>query len=301
MSLFPRHLRPGDPITIHLRLAPRATSFPLVQVRIIDPLGRSVFEETQQLAASLPEPDLEQPIERRLAEGLAEAPPLLFIAQYLRDDPAQRHALIQVLRDICSSLHWYRQWRVPEDAELGTYRVETATWVDGQMCPSPTAANDMFFVERLTVEGLETRADQAVATVRNHSREATGARLHEYAMRDRYVTANVRRVELAAAAVTEIPLATERAMLAYAEDQGRLWLHGDADPVVVRDPSCAFMPSRESSVVVTSGVSRKSFTLTGPAREIWLQAAGLSRRSELQALGSAAFEALQREGLLREL
>ncbi len=300
MSLFPRHLRPGDMLTIHLRIAPRPTSFPLAQVTVVDPTGRSVFEHLEQLPASIPEPDFDAPVERQLADGLSESPPLLFVAQHLRH-PDQRATLLRLLSELHRSIHWYLHFRVPDDAVLGTYRVDTACWVDGHKASSPTAADDKFFVERVTRVSFEMCGDRHVACVRNHSPDPTPARLHRYARHGNTLGAEVERIVLPGASVTELELSTDTAMLAYAEDQGRLWLHGDEDPVCVRDQSCAFMPSRNESVVVTSGLSNKSYTLTRGAREIWLQAIGDKRRSELRALDPCAFDALLRAGLLREL
>lgn len=260
-----------------------------------------MFEAERQLAASLPPAPCEQSAERRIAEGLCEAPPLLLVAQHLREDAESRARLVHLLQDIRHSVHWYWQWHAPQGAELGRYVVDTTAWVDGKGHGSRTAPLDQFFVERLSLASVERAGGLLIAQVRNDSAEPVSARVHEHHKQGQSVVARVRTIVLPGCATTEVRCECEQALLVYAEDNGVLWLHGDEDPIYVRDQTCAWMVSRDESIVVASRSSQRSFTLKGPARAIWAKADGLACRAELRALGGEAFDALVTAGLLRRL
>jgi hypothetical protein len=108
-------------------------------------------------------------------------------------------------------------------------------------------------------------------------------------------------VELLGSASSEVTVNGDRGLLVYAEGGASLWLHAPDDTVYVRDPSCAWMAGRDDSVVVTARLAQRSFTLKGPARAVWLQADGMTRRSELERLGAGALRSLVAARLLRAL
>lgn len=301
MSVFPRHVSAGQSATIHLRVSVATTCFPLARVAVRDPGGAIVFEDTRQLSACVPAKVPARTLERAPSEGISESLPLTLVAHHLREDADERVELMQLLTEIGHSTHCYWHWQVPPDAEPGCYRVELALWLDGNPYPSRTAENDLLFVEKLSLESCEALAEGYLARVRNHSPEATQARLHDFIRDDRGWTASVRAVDLPAGASSDVAVKGTAGLLVYAEGGANLWLHSPDDPFYMRDPSCAWMSGRDQSVVVTARLAQRSFTLTGAARAIWLQADGMARRSELERLGAGALRSLIAAGILRAL
>jgi hypothetical protein len=306
MSLFPRHLRPGQTLTIHLRLSPSPPCFPRASTVIRDPLGRIVFEAAHQEHAWVPAVDEPQPSSTPLGGGLYETQPLLFVAEGLRPDVTRRAELVRVLQDIGHARHSYGHWTVPADAPLGRYEVAASSWVNGHEHRSPTAKDDHVFVERLSIESWERASGGARATILNPSPEPTFVRVHELSREGTEkgaprVSAVVRRELLPAGCATELRLGSERALLYYAEDAACLWLNAEQQPTWIRSQTCAWLRRPDDLVLVTSQTSRRSFSLRGAARAIWLAADGLASRAELEALGPEAFKSLVDAGLLHEL
>ncbi len=306
MSLFPRHLCPGQTLTIHLRLSPSPACFPWASVAIRDPHGRVVLEAAHQEHAWVPAVEEAVLSATPLGGGLYEAQPLLFVAESLRPDATRQAELVRVLQDIGRARHAYRHWTVPADAPLGRYEIEASCWVNGHAHASPTAQDDHVFVERLSVESWQPAPGGARATIRNHSPEPALVRVHELARAKAdagatRVAADVRRERLPGGAATELRLASDRALLYYAEDAACLWLNAEQQPTWIRSQTCAWLQRRDEVVMVTSQTSRRSFSLRGPARAIWLAADGLASRAELESLGPEAFKSLVDAGLLREL
>jgi hypothetical protein len=300
MSVFPRHLCALQTVHIHARVSPSQAHFALLQTAVRDPHDRIVFEDERQMSAAVPPGPREQPAERRLAEGLCETPPLLFVSQCLRGEEEARAELVGLLHDIGRSVHFYFWWTVPETAALGCYRVEITLWVDGQRFASRTARNDKFFVERLSLESCRSVQNGIAARIRNHSPEPARARLHEYAKGRDGVSARIRALDFGASAETEVFAETDRSVIVYAEDGGMLWLAADGDPSWIRDQTCAWMSGRHDTIIVSASRTGKSYTLKDTARAIWLGADGTARESQLRALGSDAFDALVTAGLLRK-
>jgi hypothetical protein len=302
MSIFPRHVSPGQTATIHLRVAVAIPCFPLAYVAIRDPHGTLMFEDTRHLLGCVPaarEPSPTTAAEP--CEGLREATPLLLLAQHLRQDAEERVELMTFLQDMAHSRHTYWQFCVPEDAALGCYTVELGVFIEGQMRPSLTAASDRVFVERLSLERCETTDQGVCALVRNHSPLTTHARLHEYSRGLSGLCSAVRVLELPPTSTSELHVAGERALLSYAEGNAALWLTPERERGLIREPSCAFMIDSSDRLVVTRRFAPRSFTLTGPARAIWQLADGVTRRADLEAVDGRALRALIDAGLLRAL
>jgi hypothetical protein len=268
---------------------------------IRDPLGRVVFESAHQQHAWVPALEEQSLSSAPLGGGLYESQPLLFVAEALRPDATRQAELVRVLQDIGHARHAYCHWTVPASASLGRYEIVTSGWVNGHEHASPTAKDDHVFVERLSTESWERAPGGARAAILNHSTEPTFVRVHEFSRGASGVTAVVRRERLAGARATELRLRSERALLYYAEDAACLWLNAEQQPTWIRSQTCAWLQRRDDLVMVTSQTSRRSFSLRGPAREIWLAADGLASRAELEALGTEAFKSLVDAGLLREL
>jgi hypothetical protein len=301
MSLFPRHLCHGQTLTIHLRLSPSPPCFPWASIVIRDPQGRIVFEAAHQERAWVPDVEEAPRSSTPLGGGLYETQPLLFVAEALRPDVTRQAELVRVLEDIGHARHSYCHWTVPPDAPLGRYEVVTSCWVNGHEHASPTAKDDHVFVERLALESWERAPDGSRATILNPSPEPTFVRIHELSRDASRVNAVVRRERLPAGAATELRLGSERALLYYAEDAACLWLNAEQQPTWIRSQTCAWLVRSDELVMVTSQASRRSFSLRGPARAIWLAADGLASRTELESLGPEAFKRMIDAGLLREL
>ncbi len=301
MSLFPRHLCPGQTLTIHLRLSPSPPCFPWASTVIRDPLGRVVFEAAHQERAWVPALEEASLSSTPLGGGLYESQPLLFVAEALRPDAARQTEIVRVLQDIGHARHSYCHWTVPADAPLGRYEIVISGWVNGHEHASPTAKDDHVFVERLSIESWERAPGGARATILNHSPEPTFVRVHELSRGKAGVTGIVRREHLPGGCATELRLGSERALLYYAEDAACLWLNAAQQPTWIRSQTCAWLHRGDGLVMVTSQTSRRSFSLRGSARAIWLAADGLASRAELEALGAEAFKSLVDAGLLREL
>jgi len=217
----------------------------------------------------------------------------------LREEDDRRAELVGLLHDIGRSIHWYVQWAVPEGAALGRYLVDLSTWSEGAQSQSATAAEDQFFVERLSLAACCSSGAGLVATVRNLSPQPVAARLHEYTRRDGTIATRVRALHLPASAETDIVVESERAALAYAEDGDVLWLGRTDEPTYLRNPTCAWSTGRGDTVVLTARLTGKCYTLTAGGRAVWLAADGLTGESELRRLGSSAFDALVAAGLLK--
>ncbi|MDB4990572.1 MAG: hypothetical protein JWN04_5750 [Myxococcaceae bacterium] len=297
MSLFPRQLIRGQTVTIHARFSSPPPVFPEMHTEIRDRTGKLVFDDVRQLTGAPPQNAVCPATSAPSTSGLTEAPPILMLAHHLRSDAAAREELVQALVDMQHSTHWYRQWTAPDDAPLGHYQVELYAWIEGRRHTSNNPDTDRFAVESLTLADTGSRA--GVARIHNPGPEPVEARLDEYGGPGEPLRS--RRISLPAEHVTELCSEAQTALLIYAGGNAQLWLHGDDDPVYVRHPSCAWMHSHDSSLVLTSARTQRTFTLRERARELWLQAELPTRRSTLESISSAAFASLQTAGLLQRL
>jgi hypothetical protein len=303
MSLFPRHLVEGQILSIHLRLSPCEPCFPLLQLRIEDPSGRTVLQSWQQQATWAPLVNTSSHSPTALLPGIYEVPPLLMVADYLRQEVRNQAALVGLLQDIGHSRHWYTHWTIPGAAMAGKYEVKVSAWLDGREYPSPTAADDHFFVERLFVDSVERTSAGLTAHIRNDSPENTKILIHRAARANnsadgRDLCGEVHKQVLPGNAVSALILASESTIVTYAEGSTRLWLQPPEDRPYIRHHACAWAYTHDDAVAIACHRTNKTYALSGSAKQIWLAADGLTPSSLLRALNLPAVEQLLRLELL---
>lgn len=303
MSLFPRHLVMGQTLTIHLRLSPSEPCLPLLHLRIQDPAGQTVFESWQQQSTWAPLVQAQPQVPKALVPGIYAVPPLLMVADYLRPEAQTQSTLVGLLQDIGHSRHWYTHWTIPDAALPGKYEVRVSAWLDGHEFPSPTAADDHFFVEHLVVDSLESSADGVAVNVRNHSPEDTKVLIHRPTRKAGSIDGSelsgvVTKVVVAGNATTKLALESVDDIITYAEGCQRLWLNAPEHRPYIRHHACAWAHTQRDAVAIACRRTGKTYVFTDPAKQIWLAADGLTPLSALIAVNAPAVKELLRLGLL---
>lgn len=308
MSIFPKHARPGQPVTIHWNFNTAALTanhiYPFVRIGVRDPTGQlTMLFEDYLLALPNPAPPAAAPAP---TGPLRASLPLLVLASYL-SGRRSRETLVDLLQSMQTGRHYYFVYQVPAAAPLGRYTLLSEVHGEGKVRYSKTAEEDFFLVEAVEViDWQDTGNEVYVATVRNPGPEPVAVKVAEY-FPGQEPNVRVAQHELAPQATVRLPLTSARAYLLYNEDRQTLPLTaGHQAPTYLRSQQLlAFdkLTAAEPTTYVLAPGEEAGYELTGSTHALWHRADGLATRAELLT-GLPADESLAEmlaEGLLREL
>ncbi|UBM58616.1 hypothetical protein LAG90_17595 [Marinilongibacter aquaticus] len=306
MSIFPKRTLPGSTVTIHWNFNTShlkdVAVCPYVRIGVIDPLGRTtMLTERHYLALPAIQPthlESEKPL-LYLNKNL----PLLVIADYL-SGAHKREVLVNILQGIQSGRHYYFTYNVPEDAPLGKYKLISEVYSRGELRLSKTAADDFFYVEKVSV--LPKGINQGVyhAEIVNHSPENVPVKILDYRLGGTINTESVQVFELKGFERTTVKVNHAHSYLTYNEERAGLPLCSSAnDPACIRNQQILPLDKGNGHEIFLLHRDRETtHKLTRPESEIWQLADGVRRRSEIVGNGrSKAYEAMKKAGLILEI
>jgi len=300
MSIFPKRTIPGKPVTIHWfigMVSPSNTlQFAFVQLGVKSPDGKVtyLFEENVLL---LPESYESSAKEEKIDAGSVEHnlprnTPILVLADYL-SGRRKKEELVQILKRIRSSRHFYFIYPVPKDALLGRYELVSELYLDGVRHPSLTAEEDFFLVERVTVEN----EGDGRFTVRNDSSEPVPVKIMEYTGSG--VSARLENVPPLGKLTIEVT--SEVAYLLYNEEREVIPLFRRPGKRILRSPSVQNVEKTENGsrkVYVLPPDSDDAYILEDSYLKIWDMADGTALEETLKAVDGEAYSAMAEAKLM---
>ena len=311
MSIFPKRTVPGKGVTIHWNFNTSHLRdvhiFPFVRIGVRNPDGKeTMLFEDHVLALpdplrnySPPDSDVSPTL-----KYLNKNTPLLVLADYL-SGAAKKEALVDILGSIQSGRHFYFYFPVAADAPPGKYTLISEVHSSGQIRHSKTAADDFFFVERLTIKSIDDKKSRIVSTVYNPSPEPTPVKIVECYPIDGKLKANIRVCEIPPLKETSITCLSRKSYLLYNEEREIIPLHPDSNRFALRNQFLMAMHKEEDNtevVFVMEKQNEKAYKLHGPARELWNIADGLVTDTELKSgKNHEVYEELLQTKLLQEI
>jgi hypothetical protein len=254
MSIMPRHLRPGGRVIIHVGVMNRSPRpiCPLLRIWVVSPDGgqHQIFSQH-----------------------------LLVFPNYCEED-----TLVERRKRMTNI---YEVFPVPDEAQLGCYRVKVENFADGNLIYSDTVETDFFFVERLELSKVTALNGSVHAMVRNESPEPVRAVVYELEAGSPDGAHSSREVILGPETETTVTVLSHSGFLAYADTV--LPLGPSDSPVCVRNQQFFWRPEDDATVFVLDPRCgyKRDFFLSGRARDLWLAAGGTARRCDLRT-GDAA-------------
>jgi hypothetical protein len=305
MSIFPKRTVAGQPVTIHWNLSTPAKLqkpiTPFVRIGIIDPAGQltMLFEEHVLILPStgIPAPIALQQENKSLY--LNRHTPLLLLASYLSGGP-KREKLTAILNNIQSGRHYYFTWSAPADAEPGKYKLLSEVHIDGCIHYSGTAAEDFFYVEKITAA-----AKEGIITLTNHSPEPVPVKLIHYEAGDHAQPSNIEVFDIPSSGTHQHKQEGQPVFLVYNEERIIMALHGITQKRCVRNQQYLTLQKQEAGEEITYVLPREGdegYRLTGIQQQLWEAANGLNTRAQLrQSDNSAVYDEMIAHRLIEEI
>lgn len=285
MSIFPKRTVRGKGITIHWNFNTAHLKgthiFPFVRIGVKLPDGKiEMLHEGNILALPDATGESNNNIEKSPYKYLNKNTPLLVLAEYL-SGASKKEVLVDILSAIQAGRHYYFQYPVPPEAPLGKYTLISEVHSNGEVRYSKTAEEDYFFVEQLSIEGIEKCEGQYTATVFNESPEKIPVKIVQCIYRNKELTTEMDVLELPPLKKTAIHYKSKNTFLIYNEEREIRSLASEGGIFPLRNQRCLSLEkgeNMESSIYVLPKDSDVSFKLEGIARDIWQKADGLSTR-----------------------
>ena len=305
MSIFPKRTVAGQPVTIHWNLSVPAglqkPITPFVRIGIIHPTGQitMLFEEHVLILPStgMPAPIALQQENKSLY--LHKHTPLLLLASYL-SGRQKREKLIDILNNIQSGLHYYFTWLAPANAQPGKYMLLSEVHIDGKVHYSGTAAEDFFYVEKITAAD-----NQGMITLTNHSPEPVAVKLIHYEAAEHAQPSNIQVLEIPGSGTHQLKQEGQPVFLVYNEERIIMALHGIAQKRLVRNQQYLSLHKQEAGEEITYVLPQQGengFRLTGIQRLLWNAANGLNTRAQLRKSdNSAVYDEMIAHRLIEEI
>jgi len=272
MSIFPKRIIPGCPVTIHWNFNTShitdAHVCPYVRIGVQSPDGITTMLFEQHVlglpAIQLPE----NPVSKKLLY-LNKNTPLLVLAEYL-GSYHKREQLIQILQNIQAGRHYYFTYHVPAAAIPGKYTLLSEVYNGGSIKYSTTAADDFFFVEKITVE-----EDHIV----NHSCQPTPVKIVAYQSNGKLYPENVQVFEMQPQERIPVFSFPGNSILLYNEERMVLPLRGGTAIRCIRNQLAQCLPQDDLlHVLLPNG---DAYTLKKEEQSIWDKADGLAAKADI--------------------
>ena len=307
MSIFPKRTLRNTQVTIHWNFntatLTKEHSVPYVRIGVQAPDGQLTMLHDGHLLR-LPHQPAETSSPDVAAQTLPKSVPLLVLASYLSGRQA-RATLVDLLHGIHTGRHYYFTYAVPPNAPLGKYTLLSEVYIDGQVRYSGTAADDFFLVEELVLGLAEATSTGGVtAMLTNPGPEPVPVRVVEYRPAEQPTTAS-RVHEVPAHGTLRVASTEGQCFVLYNEEREVLPLALSTEPVFLRNQQLLSLDKDvdgEPITYVLAGESDEAYELSGPSREVWKRADGLTVRSQLpDSATQTAYQEMLDAGLLVEL
>jgi len=302
MSIFPKRSVPGKPVTVHWSIGLESTTnapmFAFLNLGVKTPDGR-VDYLCRKNVLILPK-SYEKPAEtlgENLADeavrnNLARNTPILILADYL-SGRRKKEELVQILKRIRSSRHFYFTYEIPGDAPLGRYELVSELYIEGERHPSLTAEEDFFYVEKITVNHVK----DGIFTVSNPSSEPVPVKIMEYGP----TGTSARLHNVPPFGELSVEVASAVAYLLYNEEREVIPLYRQAGKRVLRNQCVQHFEKADGGVpkvYVLFPDSEDAYILEENYLKIWQLADGRVREEDLKAVDGEAYAAMMDAGLM---
>ncbi|WP_108807730.1 hypothetical protein [Aquimarina spinulae] len=304
MSIFPKRAIPGKTVTIHWNFNISALKnvhvFPWVRIGVKDPNGNvtMLFEEH---VLGLPDPiNEETKQEKQTLKYLNKNVPLLLLADYL-SGACKRERLIQILKNIQSGRHYYFTYTIPKDAPLGKYTLVSEVHSSGEIKHSKTAADDFFFVEKITLDKI-IEGEKKKAVIMNHSPEKTPVKIVEcYQNTQEELETKVRVFEIEPLQETTLELSSDQEFLLYNEEREVISLTNLSSSYLLRNQQILELRKNDGLTCLLKKDIDEAYQLTAETKQLWDRSNGLLHKDQMSEKEKVIFEEMSSEELIQEI
>lgn len=305
MSIFPKKTIPGSTVTIHWNFNTAHLHdqhiFPFVRIGVIRPDGECTLLIEKNILAlpdTAPIPVAGEPPPARY---LRKSTPLLVMADYL-SGTHKKEAFVDILQNLASGRHFYCTYTILPDAPLGKYTLLSEVHSDGRIRYSKTAAEDFFYVEKVSVRDTHWNDRGGTTTLINHSPEAVMVKIVEYTK----AAPAVSIVKLSSFEVKEISFSCLQTFVIYNEERVIIPLYVQDDLLVLRNQRwLSLNKSGTDGTAMTyllNNAADEAFQLNDQQQYIWNKADGLITRSMLRTPDLAElYDDMLLQGLITEI
>ena len=284
MSIFPKKTVPGKTVTIHWNFNTSKLKdthiFPFVRIGVVAPDGTTTLLFEDHVLA-LPAQQ----------QYLRKSTPLLILADYLSGSHCSKEELVTILENIQSGRHYYFTYPIAHDALPGKYTLLSEIHNNGQIKYSKTAADDFFWVEKLSIKHLLANK----VTLINHSPEPVKVKLAEYYPDETPVKTEVSFYDLAGKEEKEIFFKSAASYIFYNEERMVIPLSSNA--AVLRNQQLLSL-EKENTTFVWNKATDETFELTEDRKDIWDKADGIITNTHFN---NNTYEAMLSQGLITEI
>ncbi|RJE72571.1 hypothetical protein [Reichenbachiella sp. MSK19-1] len=304
MSIFPKRTIQGETVTIHWNFNTSNLNdfhvLPWVRIGIKNPLGKvtMLFEEH---VLGLPDEPKELKTEEPKLKYLNKSVPLLLLADYL-SGKHKKEKLVEILENIQSGRHYYFTYKVPKNAPLGKYHLISEIHINGELRLSKTAADDFFFVEKMSSKKIEKFNDHHQALIFNHSPEKTPVKIVgciptlEGKMQ---TTVNV--FEMGGYEEKKVPLTTSLSFLLYNEERQVIPLQESFTNFLLRNQQISPLNKSGGDIYLFKKENTEAYHLNESQRILWQKANGLLKTESLTKNERMLLEEMVAEDLIHYL
>ncbi|MFT3947450.1 MAG: hypothetical protein QM763_10820 [Agriterribacter sp.] len=273
MSIFPKRNIPGSTVTIHWNFNTAhitdAHVFPYVRIGVQLPDGTiTMLFERHVLGL----PGIQTPEDSASGQQLLylnKNTPLLVLADYLSTHH-KRAQLVQILQNIQAGRHYYFTYEISPDALPGKYTLLSEVHNGGHIKYSTTAADDFFFVEKITIEGNK---------IINHSCEPTPVRIVTYKPGKKLQPENIAVFEMQPGEMMPVFSFPENSFLFYNEERIVLPLQNPQSVRCIRNQQALCLPKGDNLHVFLPGDD--VYTLKKDEKLIWEKADGITPKEDI--------------------
>lgn len=303
MSIFPKRTIPGRTITIHwnfnISSLKNVHVFPWVRLGVKDPNGNvTMLFEDHVLGLPNPVNDIAKQEEQSL-KYLNKNVPLLLLADYL-SGACKKERLIEILKNIQSGRHYYFTYTIPSDGPLGKYTLVSEVHSSGAIKYSKTAADDFFFVEKITLDKI-IESEERKAIIINHSPEKTPIKIVEcYQNKQRELKTKVRVFEIEPFRKTTIKLSSDKEFLFYNEEREVLPLTSSSS-YLLRNQQILEINKTDEETYLLKKDKEEAYQLTTETKQLWEKSNGLFHKDEMSEIEKVIFKEMSSEELIQEI
>ncbi|MBV8326815.1 hypothetical protein [Chryseobacterium sp.] len=298
MSIFPKRTIPGKTVTIHWAIALESEKnipqFPLIRLGVQSPDG-SIVSLCDQHIMLLPEPKKEQREKKeiRMSNNLPRNTPLLILADYL-SGKKKKEKLVEMLKHIHFSRHFYFQYSLAEDALPGKYKLISEIYLEGECYTSRTAEEDFFYVDK-----IRTTYDNGKIRIHNLSPEICPVKIiscsQALAVNNIYDIQPMESIQ-----VSDHP---ETQYLLYNEERETILLTRGNTNRILRNQTLQNFEKIENGslkIYVLFPENDDAFTLEENYARIWQMADGTLNGNTLKNIDQEAFNSMMEAHLIYE-
>ncbi|ELR69396.1 hypothetical protein C900_05086 [Fulvivirga imtechensis AK7] len=302
MSIFPKRSVPGGTVTIHWNFNTAHLKdvhiFPWVRIGVRDPKGKEtmLFEKH---VLGLPDPVGPKKRYVKKLKYLNKNLPLMIVADYL-GGRQKTERLVEILQNIQSGRHYYFTYHVPEDAPAGKYTLISEVHSGGEVRYSKTAADDYFFIEKITLERIVEDASEAI--VFNHSEERTPVKVIGcHPLPEGKMHTDVEVFEIPPLQETSIKMSAPVSYLAYNEERQIIPLQYGSSGYLLRNQCIPQAAKADGSIYLFKKDVEEAYALEEAHKLLWEKANGLINTASLSDNEKPLLDEMAAEGLIHKV